>query len=318
MKKIDGVALITGGVGFIGSHLAHELSRHQKIVVVDRSADKKSSLTKDKAIEYISLDLGKTEELKKIIATYKPQTVHHCAGHTQLRAAIASPHRDAKDNILGTLSLIQSFIELKAEVNYLPDGIIFSSTAAVYGGYDTPPFSEHFAPLPTNPYGIAKVAAEQYLRWYGHSAGVPITIFRYANVYGSGQSTLGQAGVIASFMSSLVKEQPLKVYGDGSNTRDYIFVKDVVHAHYLAAKKHSNGTYNLGTGHPTSTLELAQLCTSLREKSELKLVNIDVEEQNNSWMNVGQVKKELEWEATTSLKDGLTQTYSWYRQQSTV
>lgn len=315
MKKRKTV-LITGGNGFIGSHLAqHALKHGSTPIVLDRSSHHKKNEIDHPSILWAQLDLGDTAGVKALLHLHRPEEIHHCAGHTQLRAAVRSPQRDAQDNVMGTLSLLQALLELKQEKTYEPRCLLFSSTAAVYGGYDTPPFSEQLSPKPTNPYGIAKVAGEQYLQWLGNETGIPVVMFRYANVYGPGQSTEGQAGVVAAFMDALVHAKPLRVYGDGSSLRDYIYVKDIVAAHSKASEKPIPGTYNLGTGTPTSTLELAKQCTRLKQGASYEHFAAEVTEQSSSWMSVKHAYDTFGWKAETSLESGLAQTFTWYTQQ---
>jgi UDP-glucose 4-epimerase len=307
--------LVTGGSGFIGSHIVdRHIRRGDEVIILDKTIH-----TQNIEVEKVTCykqDLCDTEKVTEILTTHKPDYIHHCAGHTQLRAAIASPQRDAHDNINGTLSLLQALLELNKDRTYSPEVVLFSSTAAVYGGHDSPPFDENLCPTPVNPYGIAKLAAEQYIQWYAKHVSVPSTIFRYANVYGPRQSTVGQAGVVASFMSALHRGKQLKVYGDGTNTRDYVFVKDIVDAHIRAVEKKENGIFNLGTGLPTSTIQLAEVCSSLQEGATLALVAAEVTEQSSSWMDVSKAKVSLGWEAKTSLIEGLRQTYAWYKAQA--
>jgi UDP-glucose 4-epimerase len=305
--------LVTGGTGFIGSHIVDKhISEGDRVIILDKTIHPEYELHKDVTVYQGNMcDLDK---LKQILEKHKPDVIHHCAGHTQLRAAIASPTKDAQDNIFSTLSLIETVLFLKEKEMYLPQVVVFSSSASIYGGYTTPPFLENQPPLPVTPYGVAKTASEQYLRWFSEHSGIPVTIFRYANVYGPRQSTSGQAGVVAKFMSTLVEGKQIVVYGSGKNQRDYVYVADIARAHYIASKEQQSGTFNLGTGKPTTTNELAELCRNIgKSKKLIQHKALEQEEQSSSALDVTQVLQTLGWKAEVPLEEGLVTTLEWYQ-----
>lgn len=304
--------LVTGGAGFIGSHLTDELTtRGAEVIVVDNfSSGKKEWLSSGASL--VDCDVNKTDQLTQILLKYKPKIIYHLVGHTQLRNAILHPQHDAEQNIGGVLSLIQACITAQ-EHGYTPNHIIFSSSSAVYGGCRSTPFSERTLPKPTNPYGIAKRSAEQYLEWYGQQANVLVTSLRYANVYGPRQSTFGEAGVIAKFMEAIVQGETLNVYGDGEHCRDYIFVKDVVAANVAVAEHTADGIFVVGTGVPTSTQQLAQYCQQLTSQQVLvRHLPLSFPEQPESVLDSTVLHLKTRWLPTVPLIEGLTETLQWY------
>ncbi len=310
--------LITGGAGFIGSHLVDACLRQgSRVVVVDNFSTGSKKWVNSKVICYPT-DLNDTASVQKILQKHQPQVIYHCVGHTQLRVALSSPQRDAQDNVGATLSLIQALLDLGITNDYRPQQLVFSSTSAVYGGYLKPPFTERTPVCPVNPYGIAKYAAEQYLQWYGNSQGVVITNLRYANVYGPRQSSNGEAGVVAKFLTALDKNRPIYIFGDGSHQRDYIFVDDVVAANTAVVEKKLAGVYNVGTRMPTRTTELAQLCVKLNNEHKntpTKVIHkpLQLAEQKYSWLESRLLEKKTGWKAKISLNQGLIKTWKWYQ-----
>lgn len=308
---------ILGGAGFIGSHLADALvARQASVVVIDNlSSGQKAWLPKP--AKFIQLDISKSARFKSILLKYQPKIIYHLAGHTQLREAISRPEQDARDNIGTTLRLVQLCLDLQTEVGYQPEQIVFASSSAIYGGCDAPPFTEQTSPQPVNPYGIAKLTSERYLEWYGHQAGVRVCCLRYANIYGPRQSAVGEAGVVAKFMTALTQHQPLTLYGQGNHVRDYLYVEDLNQAQIAVAERQLRGTYVVGTGVPTTSAELAKLCLTLAPTSStVKTVEPTVAEQPASWLNAQRLQQEIHWKPQTTLAEGLQKTWLWYQQHA--
>ena len=305
--------LVTGGTGFIGSHIVDKhISEGDPVIILDKTVHPAYELHKH--VTLYQGNMCELDKLKEILEKHTPEIIHHCAGHTQLRVAIASPTKDAQDNIFSTLRLIEALLFLKEKEKYQPEVVLFSSSASVYGGYSEPPFSEAQPPLPVTPYGVAKTASEQYLRWFSEHSGIPVTIFRYANVYGPRQSTSGQAGVVAKFMSTLVEGRQIVVYGSGKNQRDYVYVTDIARAHYIASEQRKSGTFNLGTGKPTTTNELAELCQKIGQRKEkVRYQRLAHDEQRSSALDVTHVLQTLGWKAEVPLEEGLGTTLEWYQ-----
>lgn len=312
MKQTGMTVLITGGAGFIGSHMSdYWQAQGAKVVVVDNLSTGNKEWVSS-GVEFIELDLNKNTQLSKILLNYKPKIIHHFAGHTRLREALIDPTGDAKDNLLSTVSLLQTCLFTQRKEQYQPEHIIFSSTSAVYAGSKLPPFSEHTHVAANSPYGISKMSAEAYLEWFHTVTGITTTVLRYGNVYGPRQSSSGEAGVIAKFVDALCHELPLTVFGDGSHQRDYIHVSDVIAANAAVVKHACQGTFVVGTGVPTSTLELAKVCQKICSSSEILFKDQDFKEQSKSWLDSSALTQLTGWKAKVKLKDGLRATLRWH------
>lgn len=308
--------MVTGGAGFIGSHLVEALHKKGEIVLVvdDLSHGNKEWLPSGVLFE--KKDLKKSNLLFNILLSHKPKVIYHFAGHTQLREAILHPAADADENLGTTLSLIEACQQLPSEAK--PQHILFASSSAVYGGASTTPFTEETVTQPVTPYGIAKLASELYLQWYGEHAGIPITNFRFANVYGPRQSTVGEAGVVATFINCLLHGEQMRVFGDGTHTRDYIFVDDVVEANILAMEQSVAGTFVLGTGLSTSTLELGKQLVNIAGKpGSIQHLPFSLAEQPHSLLDAIAFIKRTGWRPRTQLRQGLQKTFSWYQDHAT-
>jgi len=248
-KKI----LVTGGAGFIGSHLVDALVKegHEVIVVDNLSTGKRSNL--NSKAKFYEVDIG-SSKLKDVFRKEKPEYVFHLAAQINVRKSIVDPIEDAKTNILGSLNLLENC------KNYKVKKIIFSSSGgAIYGDTKIIPTPETVIPHPQSPYAIAKLAVEQYLDFYYKVYGLNYTILRYANVYGPRQDACGEAGVIAIFSEKIRQNKPITINGNGRQTRDFIYVKDVAKANIIAITKGSNNLYNIGTGKETNINNLVKL-----------------------------------------------------------
>jgi len=317
-KHITASVLVTGGAGFIGSHLAeYWVKRGKKVIVIDDlSSGQKANLPS--GVEFYEMDLNKNDQLIKIISTHQPKTIYHLAGHSQLRAALRRPLEDAQSNIGGTLSLIQACLKLSDTDRYNPTQIVFSSSSAVFGGLENPPYHQGSEIAVVSPYGAAKYAAELYWNWYSQQSGVKVASLRYANVYGPRQSLDGEAGVVARFMSLLSEGQPLVIYGDGTHERDYIYVDDVVAANVAVAEHGCTGVFVVGTGIPTTTHKLAELCASLaKKKLNITYQDRSLTEQRRSWLDSSRLTRKTGWQPVITLEDGLQRTAQWYNDHAT-
>jgi nucleoside-diphosphate-sugar epimerase len=305
--ETEKMILITGGTGFIGTHLCRFFAQKDKVISIDRRRRKKSQKIENVIESYF--DLNDTEKLEKVLLKYRPEVIHHCAGHTRLRESFQNPQQDAADNFGSTVSLIQACLHVNMLTGYLPKQILFSSSAAVYGGQTRPPFNEKTAAKPVTPYGFAKHAAEEYLLWFSQMTKTTVTIFRYANVYGPGQECSGESGVISKFISTLKHGNSLTLYGDGSHTRDYLYVEDLVQAHSLAVQKKVQGVFTLGTHRQTSTVELAKLCAKLFAlKSIHDFKPYFFAEQSASSLDSSSFSNFTGWKVRYTLEKGLKKT----------
>lgn len=245
--------LVTGGAGFIGSHVVDRLvERNYNVIVVDNlSSGKKENLNHE--AKFYKLDI-QSPKLADVFKKERPEYVFHLAAQINVRKSIENPMEDAETNILGSLNLLENCKNFKVKK------IIFSSSGgAIYGDTKIIPTPETTVPYPQSPYAIAKLGVEHYLDFYYKVYGLNYTILRYANVYGPRQNSHGEAGVIAIFTDRIKQNQQITINGNGKQTRDFIYVKNVVEANLIAITKGSNEIYNIGTGKETDINNLVSL-----------------------------------------------------------
>ena len=257
--------LVTGGAGFIGSHVvdAYINDNHNVVIVDDMSRGRKEYINPRATFHQISIS---DPQLANIIQKESIKVISHHAAQISVSDSVKNPVKDAESNIIGTLHLLQNAVE------YGVDKVIFASTGgAIYGEQDYFPAREDHPQKPTSPYGLSKLSVEGYLKFYKEQYGLKSIIFRYGNVFGPRQNPNGEAGVVAIFNNRLLKGQAPVINGDGEQTRDYIFVRDVVNANLLALKLNGSDTFNVGTGQETSVNELTHLILEVAES------NIDVQ-----------------------------------------
>ncbi len=302
--------LVTGGAGFIGFHtVRHLVEDGYHVVVIDKVPSKIfSSLDKhDGKIDIIRCDIIKNlRYLREIVR--EANYIIHLAAIVNVVEVEEKPIYAFKNNVLGVHVIAN--LANKYEVNK----IIFASSAAVYGEPCYIPIDENHPVNPKNLYGLTKVLGELILRWYSDNYGLKYTILRYFNVYGPRMKLSGYANVIAIFISNALRNLNLTIYGDGNQTRDFIFVDDVAVANVLALKSKREGIYNVGTGKETRIIDLARAILKLTE-SRSKIVfkeprPVDV---RRSVANISRIKKDLGWQPKYSLEEGLKETILWFR-----
>jgi len=244
--------LVTGGAGFIGSHTVDALvatGQHQVSIIDNLSAGKGHQV--NPVARFHEIDLRDADAVKRVIVTETPEVIVHLAAQMDVRRSVADPAFDAQVNLVGFLNLMES-----ARQHGLRR-VIFSSTGgAIYGEQETFPAPEDHPLHPVSPYGVAKMATEAYLFFYKVQYGIDYTALRYGNVYGPRQDPHGEAGVVAIFCGRILERKPCTIYGDGKQTRDYVFVSDVARANIAAANSNVSGAINIGTGVETSVNDL--------------------------------------------------------------
>lgn len=300
--------LVTGGAGFIGSNLADALIEqgHQVCVVDNLSSGQKENLN-SKAIFY-QKDI-QAKELSDVFETEKPEAVFHLAAQIDVRKSVADPAEDAKINILGSLNVLENCVRYKIKK------IIFSSTGgAIYGDSDLIPTPESALQMPISPYGIAKLSIEKYLHYYQKVHGLNYTVLRYGNVYGPRQNAHGEAGVVAIFCNKILNNQAPIINGDGKQTRDYVYVADVVSANLLALNDKKIETYNVGTGLENDVNKVAQLIKeSLGTDLDFEHGPAKAGEQMRSCLDYSKIKNNLGWLPQTDLARGIKATADWFK-----
>jgi UDP-glucose 4-epimerase len=300
--------LVTGGAGFIGSHMAkrHLDDGHRVVVVDDLSAGQREKVP-GKA-RFVQADIAETD-LTGLLTEEKIDWVSHHAAQIDLRHSVSDPLHDARSNILGSLRLFEAC--RRAGVNR----VLFSSTGgALYGEPEGGKPSRETHPTdPVSPYGCAKLAIEKYLHYYVVVHGFAVQVFRYANVYGPGQNGTGEAGVVAIFAEAILHGRHPKIRGDGGQTRDYVFVHDLVEAAARAAATGKTGTWNLGTGIETSVNRLFDLIAAeLGYKETAERVPLPPGEQRRSVLDGNLVRRELGLPPWTPLEKGIAETGAWF------
>jgi len=295
--------LVTGGSGFIGSHLVKALVEEGYDVVV---VDIKVPNCSIEGVKFLKLDIRNYPALRKAIKSV--ELIVHLAALIDAHESVIRPNLYHEINVNGTLNILRLCKDLKIRK------LIFTSSAAVYGEARYLPIDEEHSLNPLTPYGATKVACEAYISAFHSSYGISAIILRVFNAYGPKQ--LGTyAGVISNFIKRALSNKPLIIYGDGKQTRDFVYVSDVVKAIIKALKSNVDfGVFNVGSGKPTSINELAELIKELTNR-ELKIVheNDRIGDVRHSYANIKRIKEVLEWVAEVELREGLRKTIEWYK-----
>jgi len=301
--------MLTGAAGFIGSSIADEyiIKNHDVVILDDLSSGKKEYI--NPKAKFYQVDIRNTEEIKTIFTKEKPDILNHHAAQMNIRKSVDNPQFDARINILGLLNLLESGVK-----NGLKKVIFASSGGAVYGDAKIIPTPEDYEPkTPLSPYGVTKYASELYLYFYFKSYDIPYIALRYSNVYGPRQNPHGEAGVVAIFSKSLVKNTPPVINGDGLQTRDYIFIKDVVEANIKALSSKFIGSLNIATSGQTDVLTIFQKLKSISGKNlNPKFGPPKKGEQRKSSLDITRAKEILNWSPQITLDQGLQNTLRYF------
>ncbi len=296
-------AIVTGGAGFIGSHVVDALvARGDEVTVLDNLSTGRRENVNESA-RLLEADLA---EAGDVFAGARPDICFHLAAQADVRVSVERPDFDAEVNLLGTIRVLEAARAQDTQV-------VFSSTGgAIYGECEEP--ADEDAPRrPLAPYGASKLAAEEYLATYNRLHGTRHVALRYGNVYGPRQDPHGEAGVVAIFFGRLARGESLRIFGDGRQTRDYVYVGDVV-ASTLAAQGHA-GVFNVGTGVETSVLELAEACSRVAGASvRLEHAPPRPGELQRSVLDPSRAERELGFRAQTPLHEGLAATWEFIRE----
>ncbi len=301
--------LVTGGAGFIGSHVACALIEggHEVTVLDDLSSGRRENVPRDAG--FIEADI-RSSVAARAIGDFAPEALVHHAAQVDVRRSVADPSFDVGVNVLGTVNLLEACIEAGTR------RVVFASTGgAIYGQQDSFPASESHPIRPISPYGCSKAAVELLLGYYGQVHGLSWIALRYANVYGPGQDPHGEAGVVAIFCKKLLAKETCTVFGDGRQTRDYVFVGDVALANVLALQSDYRGPVNIGTGLETEVLALhALLAKAAGVSSEPEYARARAGEQSRSSIDYSLAVRVLGWRPETDLARGAALTLEHFRQ----
>ena len=299
---------VTGGAGFIGSHLVDRLIElgHNVLVIDNLSTGMRSFV--HEAAQFIEMDV-RDPQLVSIFEEFKPSIVFHEAAQTMVQSSMENPSYDCDVNLLGLINVLDACRQVKVEQFLMP------SSAAVYGDLAVLPLTEELSGMPSSFYGLTKLTAEGYLRIYREAFGLNTVCFRYANVYGPRQGDGGEGGVISVFNRLIVEGQPLTVYGDGEQTRDFIYVDDVVDANIKAMRNSQcTGIYNVSTNKGTSVNELI---TRFRAISGADfMVHYEAErvgDIKHSRLSNAKAERDFGFVASTTLDEGLQKTLEYFK-----
>jgi UDP-glucose 4-epimerase len=299
--------LVTGGAGFIGSHLADAFIAHgHQVTIIDNLVTgRRENVNAQAAFHQIDIgDAGVAE----IFARGQFDAVCHHAAQMDVRRSVADPRYDAEVNILGTLNLLQQCQNTGVKK------FLFASTGgAIYGEQVRFPADEEHPTWPASPYGISKLACEKYIYFFAQNYGLRYVFLRYANVYGPRQNPHGEAGVVAIFCTRLLKGEPPTINGDGKQTRDYVYVGDVVRANLLALNYPENDYFNIGTGVETDVNMIFQRLNEAAGAGMPEHHGPAKEgEQLRSVLANDKARRLLDWQPKVSLADGLKETVEWF------
>ncbi|HUY11169.1 MAG TPA: NAD-dependent epimerase/dehydratase family protein [Candidatus Dormibacteraeota bacterium] len=301
--------IITGGAGFIGSHIgdAYIAAGHQVLALDslwDHGGGRRANVP-EKA-DFVHMDI-RDEGLSRIFAEFKPDIVSHHAAQHSVAISARDPRYDAEVNVIGTINVLESAVKSGVKK------VIFASSAATYGNPERVPVVENSPQRPVSPYGITKMVTEHYLRFYREEHGLDFTALRYGNVYGPRQDPNGEAGVIAIFIGKFLKHEGVRIDWDGEQTRDYVYVKDVAAANIDALERGSGECFVIGTGARTSVNDIYH---ALVDISGFEAPIAHAERRAGDARDIGydpaRAREVLKWRATTKLREGMRETYEYF------
>jgi len=298
--------LVTGGAGFIGSNLVDELiKRGYQVIIIDNLSTGKKEYINNKA-KFYNIDIC-SKDIDKVFQKEKLDYVFHLAAQIDVRKSVEDPVFDNRINVLGGLNILENCLKYKIKK------IIFASTGgAIYGDADEIPTTENYIPQPVSPYGIHKLTFEKYLNYYYQVFDQKYISLRFANIYGPRQFKGGEAGVVSVFIDKAVNNTESVLNGDGRQTRDFVYVDDVVKAFIKAIKTGYVGEINIGTGVEKNLLEVIKsIELALNHKINIKQGPAKEGEQRRSCLDFSLAKNVLEWEPKINLEDGIKKTIGW-------
>ncbi|HJY87827.1 MAG TPA: NAD-dependent epimerase/dehydratase family protein [Candidatus Acidoferrales bacterium] len=303
--------LITGGAGFIGSHIVDAvLAEGHHAAVVDNLATGKTANLNPTA-RFYQVDIASRDALEEVFAQERPVIVSHHAAQTDVRRSMADPSFDARVNVLGFVNLLELCVKYKTQK------VIFASTCAVYPEPRSLPAEEIHLVQPLSAYGVSKYVGEKYMEFYRGVYGLRSTIFRYGNVYGPRQDPKGEAGVVAIFCEQLLTGIQPTLFGDGNKTRDYIHVDDVVSANLLAIQGAGDGeVFNLGWGIEIKDFQVFETVRdALASQAEPRYAPKRPGEMNHIALDSKKAKRLLGWSPRVTFAQGIPLTAAYYKKK---
>jgi len=298
---------VTGGAGFIGSHLVDRLIEDGHTVqVIDNLYTGNKEFVHSKA-QFVELDI-RNPKLYSVLEEFRPDYIFHEAAQTEVSTSMSDPMLDCDINLMGLINLLNAAVKLDIKKFLMP------SSAAVYGNLDTLPLNEDMIGNPSSFYGLTKLTTEHYLRIYHEAFGLPYICYRYSNVFGPRQGNGGEGGVISIFAKATVQDSPIIIYGDGKQTRDFIYVDDVVEANILGMQHQVIGIYNVSTGISSSVNLLVDEFRNISGKDiEVIYDKPRLGDIRDSVLSTDKSEKGLLFTAKYNLHDGLIKTYEYFK-----
>ncbi len=305
--------LVTGGAGFIGSHIVDLLVEEgHRVVVLDNLSSGKHANLPDEVPVY-EMDIN--DDLNALFEKEKPEIVFHHAAQISVSVSVKEPVKDTKDNVLGIVHLLEACRKHGVKK------VMYASSGAAYGEPKQLPLRESDPPAPLSPYGISKYTGEPYLYYYRHQYGIEYAALRYANVYGPRQDPHGEAGVVAIFSQRLLRNEPVTIFGDGGQTRDFVYVKDVARANLAALHagliNHESPVFNVSTQKQTTVNELyAQMKAASGSPLEPNYGSKREGDVLHACLANEKIKEAFGWEPQTTLAQGVQETIDYFRMNS--
>ena len=302
--------VVTGGAGFIGSHITDRfIQEGHRVIIIDNLSTGFEKNINPKA-KFYKVDIN-SSVIDKIFEKEKPTVLCHHAAQIDVRKSVDDPIFDAETNILGSLNLFNSCVRHKVK-----KAIFASSGGAIYGEQDYFPADESHPTRPISPYGVAKLSIENYLYSYNQLYDLNYISLRYANVYGPRQNPWGEAGVVAIFARKMLNKEKAMINGDGGQTRDFVYVEDVVRANLLALKYPKSDIFNIGTGTETDVNTIFQLLKKETKSSQRQLhAPAKSGEQERSVLDFSKAKSRLKWEPKKDLEKGIAKTVEYFENE---
>jgi len=303
--------LVTGGAGFIASHLVDRLiEKGYEVAIIDNLSTGKKENLNPKA-DFYEIDI-RDQKVSEIFKKVKPELVFHYAAQIDVRKSVEDPVESAKTNILGGLNILENCKKFGVKK------IIFASSGgAIYGEADIIPTLEDYLPHPVSPYGIEKLIFEHYLYFYKKEYGLDYLILRFANIYGPRQNSKGEAGVVSIFCDKMILGEKIIINGDGKQTRDFVFVDDVINANILGIENNKSGIFNVGTSKETNINDIFH---KLSKAFNIKIQEVHgpqkAGEQERSCLDFKKIKKDFEWNPEYNIERGLLKTQEWFKENS--
>ncbi|MDH7555830.1 MAG: SDR family oxidoreductase [Candidatus Methanosuratincola sp.] len=303
--------VVTGGAGFIGSNLSAELCKDNEVTIVDNFSTGKEGNIKDLIDSGCARLLrGSVTDLEAMKAAFKgADYVFHEAAIPSVPRSVADPMRTNDAGVTGTLAVLVAARDCGIEK------VVFASSSSVYGETESLPKKEDMVCMPMSPYAVTKLAGEHYCRVFTELYGLGTVALRYFNVYGPMQDPGSEyAAVVPKFIDCALKGEAFPIHGDGLQSRDFTFVRDVVRANLMAAESKSTGVYNIGGGRRTTVLELAQAISEV-VGFEMRAVHLPPRpgDVRDSWADISKAKRDFGFEPAFTLREGISETVAWFR-----